>query len=364
VQAALLRAPKERVELVDLELPAPPPGFVQVRVAASGICRSDLSVIHGTMPQPMPCVLGHEGAGIVEALGDDVDDATGVAVGAHVVLSWMAACRQCFHCLRGHPELCDHGIDHAFGAPYATVGSGEAVHAGFGTATFGGVTNVPAACVVPIDDDFPLDLAALVGCGVVTGTGAVLRSARVPVGASVAVIGCGGVGLAAIQAARLSGAQPIVAVDRIASKLPLAQACGATHVVDASDHDAVAFVRDVTGGRGADFAFEVVGRSDTIRAAYASARRGGVVTVVGAGGFDDPVTFSAMELMVDAKTIRGTVYGDTDPARDVPEAIRLHRAGALDLTALVTERIGLADLPAALDALEAGDGARRVIVYA
>jgi S-(hydroxymethyl)glutathione dehydrogenase/alcohol dehydrogenase len=360
VQVALLRAPGGALEFADAVLPAPPPGHVQVRLGATGVCRSDLSVVHGLMPQPMPCVLGHEGAGVVVDVGDGV---TSVASGAHVVLSWMAADRSCFHCVRGHPELCDHGIDHAFGAPYATTTSGDAIHAGFGTATFGEATNVPEPCVVEIDDDFPLDLAALVGCGVVTGTGAVLRSAKVPAGASVAVIGCGGVGLAAIQAARLSGATPIVAIDRVAAKLALARACGATEVVDGSKVDAPGAVREVTGGRGADFTFEVVGRADTIRLAYDCARRGGTVTVVGAGGFDDLVTFSAMELMVDAKTIRGTVYGDTDPARDVREAIRLHRSGALDLTALVTERITHADLPAALAALESAEGARRVVIY-
>lgn len=356
----MLRAPHTDVELVELTLPTPPPGFVQVAVAASGVCRSDLSVVHGTMPQPMPVVLGHEGAGVVTDVGDRV--AT-VVPGDHVVLSWMAACRTCFHCVRGHPELCDHGVDHAFGSPYATIRGGDDVYAGFGTATFGATTNVPAACVVPIDADFPLDLAALVGCGVVTGTGAVLRSARVRAGESVVVIGCGGVGLAAIQAARFAGAHPIVAVDWIASKLELARASGASETVDASQTDAPAAVREVTGGRGADHAFEVVGRADTIRTAYACARRGGTVTVVGAGGFDDMVQLSAMDLMVDAKTVRGTVYGDTDPVRDIPEAIRWHRTGALDLTALVTDRITLGDLPAALDALERGDGARRVIVY-
>ena len=213
-----------------------------------------------------------------------------------------------------------------------------------------------------IDREFPLALAALVGCGVVTGVGAVCNSARVEAGASVAVIGCGGVGLAAIQGARHAGATPIIAVDRVASKLALARGSGATDVVDASETDAVSAVRDLTGGRGVDYAFEVVGRSATIRQAFDMTRRAGTCTIVGAGSFDDMVEFGAMQLMVDAKTIRGCVYGATDPARDFPEMLRLQRAGRLDLEALVTRRIALDDLNDAFRAMDAGEVARSVIV--
>ncbi|MGH8979349.1 MAG: zinc-binding dehydrogenase, partial [Acidimicrobiia bacterium] len=198
---------------------------------------------------------------------------------------------------------------------------------------------------------------------VVTGVGAVVNSARVGPGASVAVIGCGGVGLAAIQGARLAGAEPIIALDRIAAKLDLARANGATHVVDASASDPVAAVKDATGGRGADYTFEVVGRSETIRQAYDMARRAGTITIVGAGSFSDSVTFGAMQLMVDAKTIRGCVYGSTDPARDFPEMVRLHQSGRLDLNALVTRRIALDDVTEAFRAMEAGEVARSVIVF-
>jgi S-(hydroxymethyl)glutathione dehydrogenase/alcohol dehydrogenase len=216
---------------------------------------------------------------------------------------------------------------------------------------------------VRIDAAFPLDLAALVGCGVVTGVGAVRNSAHVEPGASVAVIGCGGVGLAVIQGARLSGAMPIIAVDTAASKFALARRCGATEVVDAGATDPVAAVRDLTGGRGADFTFEVVGRSATIRASFEMTRRAGTCTVVGAGSFTDMVEFGAMQLMADAKTVRGCVYGATDPARDFPEMVRLHEVGALDLEALVTRRIGLADLNDAFRAMDAGEVARSVIVF-
>src|SRR5262249_53142908 len=211
-------------------------------------------------------VLGHEGAGVVTDVGDGV---THVRAGDHVVLSWVVPCRHCFYCLRAHPELCEHGMDHAFAGPYAHAGE-DPVFAAFGTATFGQETIVPAAAAVPIDASFPLELASLIGCGVVTGIGAVIHSAHVQPGESVAVVGCGGVGLAALQGARLSGAAPIIAIDRVPEKLALARASGATEVIDASTVDAVAAVRDLTDGRGADHAIEVVGTPATILTAYNS----------------------------------------------------------------------------------------------
>jgi len=191
----------------------------------------------------------------------------------------------------------------------------------------------------------------------------VCNSARVEPGASVAIVGCGGVGLAAVQGARLAGAEPIIAVDRVASKLDLARTSGATEVVDASTTDAVQAVRELTAGRGVDYAIEVVGRSSTIRQAFEMTRRAGTVTIVGAGSFTDMVEFGAMQLMVDAKTIRGCVYGSTDPLRDFPEMVRLHREGRLDLEALLTRRIGLDDVNDAFRAMQAGEVARSVIVY-
>ncbi len=356
----MLRAPGARFEITELALRSVGPNDVHVRIAASGVCHSDLSIQDGTIPHPLPAVLGHEGAGVVLATGADV---TTIAPGDHVVLSWVAPCRRCFQCLHGHPELCEHGLDHAFAAPYATDPDGGGLLAAFGTATFGEETVLPESACVAIEADFPLELAALVGCGVVTGVGAVCNSARVEPGASVAIVGCGGVGLAAVQGARLAGAFPIIAIDRVAAKLDLARAGGATHVVDASRTDAVQVVRELTGGRGVDHAIEVVGSSVTIRQAYDMTRRAGTVTVVGAGRFDDMVEIGAMTLMVDAKTIRGCVYGATDPRRDFPEMIRLQRAGRLDLDALVTRRIALDEVDDAFRAMQAGEVARSVIVY-
>ena len=360
MRAAVLRAPGERFAVDDVSLRALGPADVRVAIAASGVCHSDLSIQNGTIPHPLPAVLGHEGAGVVVETGDAV---TKLARGDHVVLSWVAPDRSCFFCLHGHPELCEHGLDHAFAAPYGTASDGTPLLGAFGTATFGEETVVPERACVKIDASFPLDLAALVGCGMVTGVGAVVNSAHVEPGASVAVIGCGGVGLAALQGARLAGASPIIAVDRMPAKLPLARQCGATEVVDASSVDAVGAVRELTAGRGVDYAFEVVGLSQTIRQAFDMTRRAGTCTIVGAGSFEDMVQISAMQLMVDAKTVQGCVYGAADPARDFPELVRLHRAGLIDLEVLVTRRIGLDDLDDAFRAMQAGEVARSVIVY-
>jgi S-(hydroxymethyl)glutathione dehydrogenase/alcohol dehydrogenase len=359
VRAAVLREHGQPLRVEDVELPSIAPGQVRVRLAATGVCHSDLSVARGVIPATLPAVLGHEGAGIVVDVGDGVDH---VAAGDHVVLSWVVPCRACFYCLHDHPELCAHGMDHAFAGPYATCG-GDAVFSTFGTATFGEETIVPARAAVPIDASFPLELAALIGCGVVTGIGAVVNSARVRPGESVAIIGCGGVGLAAVQGAAMSGASPLIAVDRVAVKLDLARQCGATETIDASTTDAVGAVRELTEGRGADHAIEVVGLSATIAQAFAMARRAGTVTIVGAGAFDDMVSFGAMQLMVDAKTVRGCVYGATDPERDFPEMARLHDAGAIDLSLLVTDRIGLDGVDDAFAAMERGETARSIVVY-
>jgi S-(hydroxymethyl)glutathione dehydrogenase/alcohol dehydrogenase len=306
-----------------------------------------------------PTVLGHEGAGVVVEVGAEV---TRVVPGDHVVLTWMPACRRCFWCLRGQVMLCEVGLAESLSGAYAAV-RGTPLVRGLGTATFGEQTLVPEGEVVRIDPSVPLELAALVGCALATGVGAVWHTAQVTPGSSVAVIGCGGVGLSVIQGARLAGATTIVAVDQVGSKLELAKAMGATAVVDASIEDAVAAVRGHTGGRGADFGFEVVGRAQTIRTAFASVRRGGTAVLVGAGSPADEVSFSAFELFVDAKTVIGCVYGSTDADRDFPVLVELVREGSIDAEGLVTRRIGLDDVNEAFRAMEAGEVARSVIVY-
>lgn len=361
MRAAVLRAVGAPLEIEELDLLPLGPRSVRVRVAASGVCHSDLAVVEGGIPFPTPVVLGHEGAGVVEAVGEAVRS---VRVGDHVVLSWLVPCRRCALCLGGQVELCERGLRHAFSGPYAKAAAGDVdVHAGFGTATFGEETVVPEEAVVRIDPAFPLELAALVGCGVVTGVGAVVRAARVRPGETVAVIGCGGVGLAAVQGARLAGAARIVAVDRVPAKLDLARACGATDCVDGSTDDPVDAVRALTGGVGVDHAVEVVGRSQTIEQAYAMARRGGRVTVVGNSKPGDQVTFDALRLMTDGKTVQGCVYGSADPHRDIPALVRLQQQGRLDLERLVTRRIALDEVSEAFRAMQAGEVARSVVVF-
>jgi S-(hydroxymethyl)glutathione dehydrogenase / alcohol dehydrogenase len=359
VRAAVAHEVGAPLVVEEIELDDPGPKDVRVRIAASGVCHSDLSVQRGSLPYMFPTVLGHEGAGVVEAVGDAVER---VRPGDHVVLSWIPPCRSCYWCLAGQPMLCEPGLARSMGGPYATL-RGVPLVRGMGTGTFAQQTLVPEGEVVPIDRDVPLTLAALVGCALATGVGAVWNTAHVTPGSSVAVVGCGGVGLAVLQGARLAGASTVVAVDRSPNALRAAVAMGASTTVDSSSVDPVEAVRAATHGRGVDFAFEVVGRSETIRAAFAMTRRGGTAVVVGAGSPDDPVTFSAMELFVDAKSLVGCIYGSTDPDRDFPRLAEMVLRGELDAAAMVTRRIGLEDIDDAFRAMESGTSTRSVVVF-
>ena len=359
MKAVVLREVGLPTSVEDIELRPVGKHEVRVRLVASGVCHSDLSLRDGSIPTLLPCTLGHEGAGIVTEVGDDV--AT-VKRGDHVVLTWLVSCRSCPHCLRGEPQLCVHAYDHVYGGPYAD--SAGPVWPGMGVGSLAEQTLLPATAVVPVDESLPLDLAALLGCGVTTGVGAVMRTAAVRPGESVLVIGCGGVGLAAIQGARLAGAARIIAADRVAAQLPAAVANGATETVDASEVDVVTAVRELSGGAGVDHGIEVVGKPATMRAAYDATRRGGKVTLVGAAGISEEVSFPALSLMADGKTIQGSVYGASDPARDIPVLAELAQSGRLDLEALVTRRIGIDDVEAAFTDMSAGRGARSVVCFA
>lgn len=359
VRAAVLPAVNAPLVVTEIELPDPGPGQVRVKLAAAGVCHSDLSLSNGTLRQPVPAVLGHEGAGTVVAVGEGVGH---VAPGDPVVLNWAPACGSCHFCGLGEPWLCA-AAGAAAGQPYATLAAdGSPLHPGLGTAVFAEETVVAANAVLPLPPGVPLADAALLGCAVLTGYGAVHHAAAVREGESVAVHGIGGVGLAVVQAARIAGAGRIVAVDVAPGKEELARAAGATDFLLAGDGTARA-VRGLTGGYGADVAVECAGRAETIRAAWSCTRRGGRTTVVGIGGQDQKVTFSALELFYFGRTLSGCVYGNCDPAVDLPVLAGHVREGRFDLSGMVTDRIGLDGIPAAFEAMTAGRGGRALVVF-
>ncbi|MEU8689141.1 Zn-dependent alcohol dehydrogenase [Streptomyces sp. NPDC048665] len=358
VRAAVLPAVGAQLEITDVELPDPGPGQVRVRLAAAGVCHSDLSLSNGTMRVPVPAVLGHEGAGTVMSVGEGV---THVSPGAPVVLNWAPSCGSCHACSLGEVWLCANALNGAADV-YARTADGTDLHPGLNVAAFAEETVVAASCVLPLPEGVPLVDAALLGCAVLTGYGAVHHSAKVRAGETVAVFGVGGVGLATLQSARIAGASRIIAVDVSPAKEELARAAGATDFVLASDTTARE-IRALTGKQGVDVAVECAGRAVSIRAAWDSTRRGGRTTVVGIGGKDEQVTFNALEIFHWGRTLSGCVYGNTDPARDLPVLAEHVRAGRLDLSALVTERIALEGIPAAFENMLAGKGGRALVVF-
>ena len=356
-RAAVVRGANETPRVETITLPDPGPGQVRVRMAATGVCHSDLSLANGTLSQRFPAVLGHEGAGRVVACGDGVNLREGDAV----VLNWTPACRECWFCVNGEPYLCERAAE-AASHPYASLDDGADVYPGLGVAAFASETVVAENACVRIPSDVPLQQAALLGCAVLTGVGAVLNAARVEPGESVVVIGLGGVGLSAVQGALIAGAGPIIAVDPSPDKGVLARRLGATEALQPSP-ELGKQVRALTGGRGADHAVECVGHADTIRAAWSATRRGGHATIIGMGGRSDVVSFNALELVHFARTIHGCMFGASDPERDLPVLLEHLRAGRLDVDALVTARIGLESLDIAFADLEAGRGVRSLIVF-
>jgi S-(hydroxymethyl)glutathione dehydrogenase/alcohol dehydrogenase len=360
MRAALLRNTgdtelevRDDLEVLDVEA-----GEVRVDIQATGVCHSDLSVINGTIPQAAPVVLGHEGAGIVAAVGEGV---TSVAVGDHVIVAWSPPCSTCRFCVdRRQPHLCSD-IQMLMGGRAHFVLDGAPVHGMAGTGTFAEQMVVPHQAVVKIDQDVPFEIASLVGCGVMTGVGAAINTARIEPGASVVVFGCGGVGVACIQGARIAGAAEIVAVDLVDAKLEQALRFGATHAVKPDELDSLK--RKLTGGDGFDHALEAIGNPRTMRASYDAIRRGGTATIVGVGKFDEEVVFSAFELFYSEKTIKGSYYGSADVRSDFERVLRLWRTGRLDLEGMISRRIGLDDVNDAMRQLEAGQVIRQVISF-
>jgi S-(hydroxymethyl)glutathione dehydrogenase/alcohol dehydrogenase len=359
VNGAVFLGQGSEMPIEELELSEPGVGEVLVRYGASGLCHSDLAVLNGTLPIPGPSILGHEGAGTVEAVGSGVEK---VKVGDTVVVSFIPACGQCWHCVRGETQLCDVG----FFAPPKFTRSDGAMLAGAlgGCATFAECTVIHERSVVKVETDVPVEQLALIGCGVTTGMGAILNTARVEPGSTVAIIGCGGVGTAAIQGARIAGASIIVAVDTVQSKLDMAMKLGATHGVLAGEgHDPVSAVKELTGGRGVDYAFEVIGNAVTLTQAYGMVRRRGVVVAVGVPRFDATLEVPIGDLIFGEKTVIGSLYGSAQVAWDFPRLVRLVESGQLDLDAMVSSTISLGQVNDGFRAMEAGEVIRSVITY-
>ena len=365
MRAAVLREINRPLEVEDVDLADPGPGQVAVRLAASGICHSDWNVITGATTNPLPVVPGHEGAGVVEALGEGVTD---VQVGDHVVLSWLPSCGKCFYCVRGRGVLCEMAMADMFagtlpGGALALSQNGAPVyHYGF-LSTFAERCVVPEICCVPIREDVPLEVAALVGCAVMTGLGAAVLRAHVEPGSVAVVYGAGGVGLSSVLGCKLAGARAIVAADPVAFKRETALALGATHAVDPSAEDVAALARELTDGRGADYAFDTAGAPGVVAQAYAAVRRGGLVVAVGLPPEGVTADLPASDLPREEKVVTGSFYGSCRPHQDMPLVLDLYMDGRLDLDALVTRSFTLDEINEGFAAMNAGEVARGVIRF-
>lgn len=335
----------------------PGPGDVVVEVGASGVCHSDLSVVRGYVPMPPGLILGHEGAGRVVEVGAEV---TTVRPGDRVIASFVPACGTCWFCAHEQSHLCERESELIL-VPRGRRADGSPYWCMTGLGTFGETFTTSEHAVVRVESDLPDVELALIGCGVTTGVGAALNTARVTPGASVAVIGCGGVGQAVIQGARIAGAERIIAIDPVALKRMRAGELGASDAVDPAAGDVVAQVKELTSGRGVDFAFEVVGTPETIVQAYDMTRRGGTVCVVGMNRLDAVFSLPAFNFFYEGKTLLGCKYGSAQVRRDFQRFVGLIESGSLDTRAMVSRTIDLGDVHDAFRAMEAGEVIRSVI---
>jgi Zn-dependent alcohol dehydrogenase len=345
------------LRIEEVELDAPGPGELLVRIRAAGLCHSDLSVIDGSRPRVMPMLLGHEATGEVV-----VSEAPGFAPGDTVGFAFVPACGACGPCAEGRAALCEPGA--AANTQGTLLGGSRrlsGVHHHLGVSGFADHAVVSARSAVQVDPELPPEIAALFGCAVMTGVGAVVNTARVRAGQSAVVFGLGGVGLSALLGAVLVGAHPIVAVDVVPEKLTLAQSLGATAVVDARDDDTVEAVREKTSG-GADYAFETVGNAAVLAQAYAATRRGGTTVTVGLPHQSQVLTIPAVSLVAEERTLKGSYLGSAIPSRDIPRYIALYRAGRLPVDRLLSSTVGLDGLNEAFDELSAGRSLRQVLV--
>lgn len=360
MKAAVMRSPGEPLIVEQVAIADPGPSEVLVRVAAAGLCHSDLAFLEGSYEHETPVVLGHESAGIVERVGSDV---TTVTVGDRVVTSLSASCGRCPYCREGHSHLCDgrESTRRAGDEPPRISMGGQPVHQFVGLSSFAEMMLVHESTVTNVPPEMPLDKAALLGCGVATGLGAVINTAGVVPAQAVAVIGCGGVGLAAVQGARIVGAFPTIAVDVVDEKLGLARAFGATHVVDASRQDPVGAVLDITGGLGVHHAIEATGMKKTAEQAFAMLCRGGTATVVGL--IPGQLLSIPTDQLFYERKIQGSVMGSNDFRRDTPRYVAMYLDGQLNLDDMVTRRIGLDEINEGFADIRAGTVVRSLITF-
>jgi alcohol dehydrogenase len=350
----------------EITLAGPGPGEVLVEIVGAGLCHSDLSVLDGSRPRVMPMVMGHEASGIVREVGPMV---TEFAPGDHVVFSFVPVCGQCIYCVSGRGALCERGAQAnaagtlLSGAQRFTDSHARVCNHHLGVSAFSQFTVAAQESLVKIDPAVPLDTAALFGCAVMTGVGAVVNTARVEPGMSVAVFGMGGVGLSAIMGARAAGAYPIIAVDRVEDKLTLAQEVGATHVVNAAHVDSVEAVRDITHG-GAEYVFESVGSEVVLIQAYQATRRGGTTVNIGLPHPGKMFTIPAVSIAAEERTIKGSYMGSSVPRRDIPRYIGMYLAGLLPVDKLHTHTLRLDEINAGFDRLAQAQAVRQIISFA
>jgi S-(hydroxymethyl)glutathione dehydrogenase/alcohol dehydrogenase len=359
MRAAVLNQIPGPLEVAEIEIDDPGPREVRVRVVASGLCHSDLHFMEGKYDHKTPVVLGHEAAGVVEAVGRDV---AGLRPGDHVVACLSVFCGRCPECLSGRPALCDAPErERAPEQPPRLSRGGVPVQQFAHLAAFAEEMLVHEHALVKIRPEMPLDRAALIGCAVTTGVGAVINTARVPTGSTVAVLGCGGVGLNCVQGAALAGASRIIAVDTLAWKLELARTFGATDVVDASEEDAVGAVREMTGG-GVEYSFEAIGLKLTAEQSFAMLRAGGTATLIGLIPEGQKIELMGTDFLSERR-IQGSSMGSNRFRIDIPRFVEFYLAGKLKLDELISARIGLDDVNAGYEALKQGEVARSVIVF-
>jgi S-(hydroxymethyl)glutathione dehydrogenase / alcohol dehydrogenase len=363
MKASVLFAQKSPLVVEELDLAPPRSGEVRVRLTASGVCHSCLHAADGSWQGvPVPIVLGDEGSGVVEAIGPGVDT---LKVGDHVILSWAPTCGRCHYCVIGRPNLCERRLP---GRGVLMDGTtrmslrGEPVYQYGHVGTYASTSVVPESCAIRIDDRMPLDLAALIGCSVMTGVGAVINTAMVPAGASMAVFGVGGVGLNVVQGGALVAAHPIIAVDVKAGKLEHARALGASHAVDASREDAAAAIKRITR-LGADYTFVAVGDTRAVMQALEALAPGGTCVLIGVPESGATLPLDVRPLVTAERVIRGSSYGSARTREDLPRMVNLYLAGKLRIDELVTRRYGLEDANEGFRALAAGELARGLIVF-